>query len=178
MLKKTKKRQLSKTAKNQKAIAKRADYCLRISNKLANQKRMAVISEQKKYELLVKNATDKVQAKYAKKLERRLAKIERLYEQKKNRLIKTKVYKKEVKPILPQKKTIKQKALAEFCRYCKLSRAEWMNDEIKVYAVDKQLRLPIGDTQGGHAYSKTTYPHLAFEMDNCRPITPMTNKRQ
>jgi hypothetical protein len=49
----------------------------------------------------MKTATDKVQARYDRKLSRRIAKLERIYKEKKTRQIKVKVYKKEVKAKQP-----------------------------------------------------------------------------
>jgi len=72
----------------------------------------------------MKTATDKVQEKYTKKLCRRLAKIEKIYESRKNRQIKVKVYKKEVKAKQPTEAKIKQKAYSEICKYAKLARSD------------------------------------------------------
>jgi len=94
---------LTKTAKAKKVVAKRVAYKGRIDTRMELKKQNLIQSTMLLYARLEKDQTEKVKARYAKKLERRLKKIEKQYEIKKNRQIKKKVYKKELKDIEPTK---------------------------------------------------------------------------
>ena len=96
------KKKPTKAELKKKAMAKRSDFKERIEDRLFHKLEMAKEGLRYQYSLLIKNATDKVQTSYGRKLDRRIAKLERIYKEKKTRQIKVKVYKKEVKKKLPK----------------------------------------------------------------------------
>jgi hypothetical protein len=119
-----KKKPITKAEKKKKETIKRSAFKDRIDSRLEFKKISLIVGLRYQYSLLIKNATDKVRDKYDRKLSRRIAKLERTYKEKKTRQIKSKVYKKELKPIEPTQATWKQKAFTEVCLYAKISRAD------------------------------------------------------
>jgi len=98
-----------------------------------------------------------------------------------DKLFNPKKAKKKVKKRIIKKysfKVIKNLAFKEFQLYCKLFRS-WSKDwKIYVLAYDILVVRSIHSVQWWHVYSKYNYPHIAFDVDNCRPILPSTNKSQ
>jgi len=168
------KKQLWKTALAKRAMAKKSEFKERIITRLEYKKKQVVENLKMKYSFLVKNATDKIKERYDIKLARALSKAEKQYERRKNRQIKVKVYKKEVKLVVP-KATWKSKAFKEVCKFAKLCRADskWM-----VTQVDTGKLVHRSECVGGHIYPKGNFPHMAFLVNNIRPISMRWNKKQ
>ena len=172
---KPKKKKITKWEIKKKEIVKRASYCWRIEERLQQKKEAVVYSTKRFYEALIKNATDKVLEKYTKKLERRLARIEKQYESKKTRQIKVKVYKKEVKVKQPTDVKIKQLAYTTYQLWRKMSLAD---KDGMVLLADNKGMCHYTKCVAGHIYSKHNNKHMAFLDINVRPITTDTNRVQ
>ena len=145
-----------------------------IIKELEYKKEKLISSVKFQYIWLVKNQTDRIQEQYAKKLERRLRKINNKYKERQTKMIKLKIYHKVVEKKENIKK-IKQKAFEEVQRYAKLSRLlEWW----MLLQVDTWKILPWKKSQWWHIYWKKNFPHMAFKLLNIRPISQRCNKIQ
>lgn len=162
-------------AKKEKAITDRKDYKERIVVRTDIKKQNLINSTISYYEKLKTTAIDKVAQRYQRKIERRLSKINKQYEAKKNTIIKTKVYKKEVKKKWPTIWKIKQEAYKVYQYYRKLSLADQYG---MVYLVDVGGYVHRSLCVAGHIYSKHNNKHMAFIDKNVRPITYETNRVQ
>lgn len=131
-------------------------------------------SEQVKYSALKEKRVAQINIQYDKKLEKSLSKLEKKY---KFKTIDTrkKILNQKVKFRWPSDAKIKQKAFNMFQSYCRLKRA---NHNLRVILMDTGASKWYQGCDGWHFYPKHNYPHLAFEVDNCRPISKRMNKRQ
>ena len=78
---------------------------------------------------------------------------------------------------MPSVAKIKNKAHSAVQKYAKLSK---MDADGYVTLMDTGERVKRNDPKvnAGHLYGKKNYPHLAFCLDNIRPISRWTNKKQ
>lgn len=103
------------------------------------------------------------------------------YVRKKDRWLNEKIRKslgrKPLKQKMPSVAKIKNKAHSAVQKYAKLSK---MDAEGYVTLMDTGERVKRNDPKvnAGHLYGKKNYPHLAFCLDNIRPISRRTNKKQ
>ena len=70
---------------------------------------------------------------------------------------------------------VRNKAYKYFQMYIRLLRAD--NDGYLTLACSGK-RVLRTKCNAGHIYSKHYYPHIAFNIENCYPISAMTNKIQ
>lgn len=131
-------------------------------------------NEKLKYDKLKTLRVSQVISQYDKKLEKSISKCKRIY---KNKKIDTrkKILWKPVKFRWPTDAKIKQRAFNMFQSYCRISRAD---SKLKVVLMDTGQKKWYQWCDGWHFYPKHNYPQLAFEVDNCRPISKRMNKRQ
>lgn len=133
--------------------------------------------KQKRLDLIEKNkkkAIEEVERRYTRKAEIKIKKIEKSVKDNYRKTIEKLVWK-TPKPKKQSIKKIKQKAKDEFCKFCKISRADGYG---YVITMDTKQRKHRTETVGWHLRPFQNYPQLAFEVDNCRPITQGTNRRQ
>jgi len=103
------------------------------------------------------------------------------YVRKKDRWLNEKIRKelgrKPLKQKMPSVAKIKNKAHSAVQKYAKLSK---MDKDGYVTLMDTGERVKRNDPKvnAGHLYGKKNYPHLAFCLDNIRPISRWTNKKQ
>lgn len=117
-------------------------------------------------------AIEKLKDQYDRKKQNNESKINKLYKTKLNNE-KRKIKWKEVKETRSIK-AIKKKAFHEFQRaMVELNQSDW-----KVFVFDKLTWVDVNKAVWWHIYSKFNYPHLAFDENNCRPITNYTNRIQ
>ena len=128
------------------------------------------------YDLLKFKADEKSKLKYDKRYEKKVAqkiKIEQEKYRVAKRMIKGwKVVEK--KEVIGFKK-MKTMAFNKFQLYRRLSRCDkdWM-----LTLIDMWTRVHYKQAQWWHYFSKKIYPRIAFDTENCRPITQRTNKLQ
>lgn len=150
---------------------------------------MNTIEHNKKYKGKKKKEIEKKKSasNYQKKLKQRHKSIERqiVKQREKKFIILSKPISKKAKKKTKKKikktfsfKKIKDLAFKEFQLYCKLFRSWSKNWKIYVLAYDIWVVCSISRVQWWHVYSKHNYPHIAFDVDNCRPILPSTNRSQ
>ncbi len=113
-----------------------------------------------------KYTQEKKLSKYVKKKDRRL-----------NQKIRAELGRKPLKQKMPSMAKIKNKAHSAVQKYAKLSK---MDAEGYVTLMDTGERVKRNDPKvnAGHLYGKKNYPHLTFCLDNIRPISRWTNKKQ
>ena len=128
------------------------------------------------YDLLKFKADEKSKLKYDKRYEKKVAQKIRIEQEKyrvAQRMIKGwKVTEK--KEVIGFKK-MKTMAFNKFQLYCRLSRCD--NDWF-LTLIDSWKRVHYKKAQWWHYFSKKNYPWIAFDTDNCRPISWITNKLQ
>lgn len=123
----------------------------------------------------IAKASQKIKLRYSKRIKR----IEDSKNKKLNNDLRTLEWKAPLKKNMPSESRIstkvKQKAFVMFQLRCRLSRAdsEWM-----VMLLDRWYKVHYKTCDAGHYYPKSSYPHIAFEPDNCRPISKFMNKQQ
>lgn len=128
--------------------------------------------EQKRLER-IQSAKDRATTIAQKKLSKYVRKKDRWLNEK----IRKELGRKPLKQKMPSVEKIKNKAHSAVQKYAKLSKmdAEWY-----VTLMDTGERVKRNDpvVNAGHLYWKKNYPHLAFDLDNIRPIKKRTNKKQ
>ena len=173
------KKKLTKTAIKQNEIYKRNKQKDKIASKLEQkllEQRQRIIEQ---YSSLRQNHIAKITKRYDDKLAKRLRREEIKYEKRKSRQIKVKVYKKEVKQVLPTLGKMKSKALTAIQRFCVLLETIRTDEGLKVYVYDKEMRVPLDRTVNwGHVYPKSNFANMMFDEANIYPITSRENKRQ
>jgi len=150
------------------------------ADKLSKKMQKRSISIKKQYEELRAKQIAKINFKYDKKLGKRLNKLVSEYDKKRIRE-KKKILGKEAKAVMPTKKKMKDKALEEIQRYAKLSRAGITSDWVFINIWDKSTPAIVELTKHvnwWHVYGQKNFPHMAFEIDNIRPISWFSNKMQ
>lgn len=176
--KKTKKKKVTKWAIKANQIYKRKAKLEKIASDLQVKLNKRCASERLKYDKLKEIQIANINIRYDKKLEKRLSKIAREYDNRKSEK-RFKVYWKVIKTKLPTLSKMKNKALSEIQLYAKLIRA-WTEMWLPtVYLVDKKAATHISQSVNWwHVYGQRNYPHMAFEIDNIRPISWFSNKMQ
>lgn len=128
--------------------------------------------EQKRLER-IQSAKDRATTIAQKKLSKYVRKKDRWLNEK----IRKELGRKPLKQKMPSVDKIKNKAHSAVQKYAKLSKmdAEWY-----VTLMDTGERVKRNDPKvnAGHLYGKKNYPHIAFDLDNIRPISRWTNKKQ
>lgn len=82
-------------------------------------------------------------------------------------------------PTYSEKTKRKKKALSEFQKFAKLSRAYVNNNKICVVLMDKMKEVELSwNVHWWHCFPQWNYPQLAFDIDNCRPISWWWNRQQ
>ena len=165
----TNKRNMTKTELKKIEAKKRAEQIAKAQerNKVALAKRMD--AERKRYEEFYKNNETKLKAYWARKLQIKLNKVKKSYQNKQTDTVK-KVRKQEVKKRIPT--TIKQLAIEQCQKRAKLSRTK---SDGTIYMVDIGQYLHRSEAVAGHYRPKGKYPHMIFIIDNIMPITSKTN---
>lgn len=137
------------------------------------------------YEALAIKRKAEIENYYNKKLEKRTKKIVSEYNRK--RIDKKKlILGKPIKEKVEKKSKEKSKALKEIQLYSKLSRIEIRDWVLMVWLADKNIYTDLldvewnirSDIQWWHCYPQKNYPQLAFDINNIRPISILTNRRQ
>ena len=128
--------------------------------------------EQKRIER-IQSAKDRATTIAQKKLSKYVRKKDRWLNEK----IRKELGRKPLKQKMPSVDKIRNKAHSAVQKYAKLSKmdAEWY-----VILMDTGERVKRNDpvVNAGHLYGKKNYQHLAFDLDNIRPIKKRTNKKQ
>ncbi len=122
----------------------------------------------------IENSKNNIVARNEKQLAR-FEKKQRIQAEKKARdILWVKQTKKTIKRTSDSVKYWRSKAYAEFQLYARLARSlsNWI-----VYIWPSEFSH-YKTTQWWHIYSKHNYPHIAFYLPNCRPISARENKRQ
>ena len=131
------------------------------------------LSFQKRQQELIENYKVGLSAKF----ERKLRSIELRKQRELVSFIRKSLGRKPLKQKMPSVAKIKNKAHSAVQKYAKLSK---MDAEGYVTLMDTGERVKRNDPKvnAGHLYGKKNYPHLAFCLDNIRPISRRTNKKQ
>jgi hypothetical protein len=128
--------------------------------------------EDARYESFFQANLEKLRKRWDRKKQIRINKIKTQYQNKTTDKVK-KTRGQEVKKRIPI--TIKQLALREVCLYSKLARSDRNG---YVLQVDTGMVVKRSECQGGHAWPQHNFPHMAFLLDNIRPISPNGNRQQ
>lgn len=134
------------------------------------------IATKKYYEMLRYKADEKNKIYYDRRCERKLKqklKKEEEWYKLALKLLKDPEFKKKEKKIWL--KEMKKLAFDKFQLYCRLLRCD-KNQNLRL--VDTLEYVHYKKAQWWHYFSKFNYPHIAFEVINCRPITQTTNQIQ
>lgn len=126
--------------------------------------------EQKKTVALQKSKED-IMSKYEKQHARFLSKANRELEKQ----IRKAIWR---NPLKKKERSMKQKAFAEFQKYCRLVRCNpktWLLTLIDTWETVKRNDKKVN---AWHYYPKHNFPHFAFSLLNCRPISRQCNRMQ
>lgn len=129
------------------------------------------LSIEAKRERAIQKSKDDIMSKYEKQQARFLSRANRELEKQIRKAIGR-------KPLKKKERSMKQKALAEFQKYCKLARCNVKTGLLTLVDTGEVVKWNDKKVNAWHYYPKHNYPHLAFDLDNCRPISRMTNKLQ
>lgn len=141
----------------------------------------ARIRQQEKIRLAIEKSKNNIITRNEKQLARFEKKQWTQAEKKAREILGLKQTKKTTKKTSDSVTYWKDKALTEFQKRARLARSRSVypsSDPVVITRDTMQEKPRNKKVNGWHIFSKHNYPHIAFELNNCRPITSQGNRMQ